>query len=166
MGHKGKVVRVSAGRLPKGDDIRAGSKRADRWRPGSKAAVVAPQSGLWCQGGPHGVEVRETIWMKPDRKLLQTPFRKYMHNPLTMAQTRTLEKKKRKDLHFNILEDLVGLQCSTTKNQKSWINMLYLHQHLRHYCQIIKRHNGEGGSFSRKNSRSSLHTLSSNISPQ
>lgn len=111
-----------------------------------------------CQGGQGGLEVRETILMKPERKLPQISFGKHMHNPLyNEAQARALEKKRIKNLHFHFLEDLGGLQCPMTKNQRAWIEMF---PHLRCYCQIIKRHNNEGGSFSRLNSQSSLHTVS------
>lgn len=76
------------------------------------------------------------------------------------AQPRSLEKKRIKNMHFHFLEGLGGLQCSITKNQRVWIEMF---PHLRCYCQIIKRHNNEGGSFSRLNSQTSLHTLSPSI---
>ena len=114
-----------------------------------------------CQGGQDGLEVRETILMKPERKLSQIPFGKHMHNPLyNEAQPRALEKKRKQNLHFHFLEDLGGLQCSITKNQRAWIEMFH---HLRCYCRIIKRHNNEGDSVSRLNSQSSLHTLSTSI---
>lgn len=59
--------------------------------------------------------------MEPGRKSLHTPFRKYMHNPLDnegLVQG-IGEKKRIKDLYSYFLENLAGLQCPTTQNQRA-----------------------------------------------
>lgn len=57
-------------------------------------------------------------------------------------------EKKKTEFHSHFLENLAGLQCSITKNQRSWIELYWPCQRFKCNCQTIKRCNGEGGSFS------------------